>query len=544
MIETLFSTGTVYGPIDRAARPRAFVYSAILHCGVISLLCIVLDERPHPSDTPARKYAVNLLDLGSRELKPVLFAPRTAAPDSSVAGASAKASAGRGLSGPAPQGARRAAADQPVAQNRIQLPPPPKVQVVKQTLVQMNAPADVLLTQSIPIPPALIWAEPKPAPKKFIAPVRREVPRPAVNVPDAPTFDLANKEVKVAELKIATARINPSPRLVQPPATPMPVRVLTPTAGDQIPETVRPGPDMPGAGNLISLPQDALLPSGVVVVPPANQIASVHVAPPGNGNGTDSGGGAHANGSGSGLGPGLGTASTPGQGKATAGRGGGSGTSAGNGSGSAGGSGAGASGKADGSGAGGALAGLGGGSSAGNGNGDGYGLYSSSSSSSGKALRPGTKRITQPQNGRFSVVVFGSSATEAYPESAEFLTGKLVYTVYLKVGLRKSWILQYCLPKTVKMVAVKGSAPAIDAPWPFIMIRPDRIGEAPSDYIIVHGFVNSKGKFEQLALVLPSELAEKELLLSSLEDWEFRPATNDGVPTGVEILLIIPRETA
>jgi hypothetical protein len=388
----------------------------------------------------------------------------------------------------------------------------------------------------------LVWAEPKPAPRKFIAPTRQENPKPAVNIPDAPTFEFPNKETKVAELKIATARLHEAALLVRPPATPSPVRVNPVVAGDRIPESVKKGPDMPGAGNLISIPQDALLPSGVVAVPPANQIASIHIAPPGNGIGDGAGTGAGqrvGNGQGNGIGPDSGA----GQGQKAASNGNGSGSGAGNGS-AASGNGSAGSGKGPGNGAGGGtVAGIGGGSN-GSGAGDGSDLRSSSWSSSGKVLRPGTRKITQPENGRFSVVVFGSSASEAYPESAELLAGKLVYTVYLKVGLHKSWILQYCLPKSVKLVAVKGSAPPVDAPWPFIMIRPDRIAEAESDYIMVHGFVNPKGRFEQLALVLPVELPEKELLLSSLQDWEFRPATNDGVPTTVEVLLIIPRETA
>ena len=44
-------------------------------------------------------------------------------------------------------------------------------------------------------------------------------------------------------------------------------------------------------------------------------------------------------------------------------------------------------------------------------------------------------------------------------------------------------------------------------------------------------------------MVFPEEVEKKDLLLKSLKLWEFRPANRDGEPTGVEALLIFPRET-
>jgi hypothetical protein len=59
----------------------------------------------------------------------------------------------------------------------------------------------------------------------------------------------------------------------------------------------------------------------------------------------------------------------------------------------------------------------------------------------------GIIRISQPADGRFSVVVQGSPVSLRYPETAGVLGGNIVYTVYLRVGLRKNWILQFTLPK-------------------------------------------------------------------------------------------------
>jgi len=109
--------------------------------------------------------------------------------------------------------------------------------------------------------------------------------------------------------------------------------------------------------------------------------------------------------------------------------------------------------------------------------------------------------------------------------------------------MRKNWILQYCLPGEVEQrFLAKGSATPLDAPWPYLMLRPDLEIGSSVDALMLRGMVNAEGHFEQLALVLPSEFPQKQLLLSSLKKWEFRPAKRDQQPIAVEVLLIIPGE--
>ncbi len=60
----------------------------------------------------------------------------------------------------------------------------------------------------------------------------------------------------------------------------------------------------------------------------------------------------------------------------------------------------------------------------------------------------GATRVTRPKEGRYSFLVMGSKPEESFPEAAGLLSGKLVYTVYLGIGARPDWILQYCLPKS------------------------------------------------------------------------------------------------
>ncbi|HXJ41534.1 MAG TPA: hypothetical protein VNH18_19805, partial [Bryobacteraceae bacterium] len=154
---------------------------------------------------------------------------------------------------------------------------------------------------------------------------------------------------------------------------------------------------------------------------------------------------------------------------------------------------------------------------------------------------PGTTRLNFPKDDKFGLVVTGSSLAAPYAESNGALSGKIIYSVFVSVGLRKKWILQYCLVKAEEQkTLIKGGAQPVEAPWPYKIVRPDDLGNSNRDYVIVHGILNSDGHFEQLALLFPMELARKDLLMNSLKQWTFRPAARDGVPSDIEILLIIP----
>lgn len=153
------------------------------------------------------------------------------------------------------------------------------------------------------------------------------------------------------------------------------------------------------------------------------------------------------------------------------------------------------------------------------------------------------ERIDLPRDGQFGAVVVGSSLEETFPEAAELWSGRLAYTVYLHVGLSKSWILQYALPPATDGI-VGGNAAHLSAPWPFTIIRPNLpLGDLNADALMVHGIVNAAGRFEAIAVAFPPRFQQTEFLLSSLKQWEFRPASQGGKPTAVEVLLIIPEET-
>ena len=71
-------------------------------------------------------------------------------------------------------------------------------------------------------------------------------------------------------------------------------------------------------------------------------------------------------------------------------------------------------------------------------------------------------------------------------------SGRIAYTVYLHVGLTKSWILQYSLA-SADDAAASGNISRLEAPWPYNIVRPNLPREAVNaDALMVHGYVNQR----------------------------------------------------
>ena len=116
----------------------------------------------------------------------------------------------------------------------------------------------------------------------------------------------------------------------------------------------------------------------------------------------------------------------------------------------------------------------------------------------------------------------------------------MVYTVYLHVGLTRSWILQYALPH-VTDAGTAGAIMHLDAPWPYNIVRPNLdASSVNADAIMIHGFINQSGHFETLSIVVPQAFSRAQFILAALEQWQFRPALQNGQNAKVEVLLIIP----
>ncbi|MGB0063176.1 MAG: hypothetical protein WBP85_01925 [Terracidiphilus sp.] len=166
---------------------------------------------------------------------------------------------------------------------------------------------------------------------------------------------------------------------------------------------------------------------------------------------------------------------------------------------------------------------------------------SSKEEAGGETLdEPTVTPLTLSQEGHFSAVIVGNDLAEQYPELAGLWAGRATYTVYLRVGLSKSWIMQYGLPRDAKPAAA-GAVTHLEAPWAYNIMRPNLTpGSINADALLVHGFINSSGKFENLNIVFPQPFSYAQFVLHALQQWQFRPATRDGQAAKVEVLLIIP----
>jgi hypothetical protein len=156
-------------------------------------------------------------------------------------------------------------------------------------------------------------------------------------------------------------------------------------------------------------------------------------------------------------------------------------------------------------------------------------------------------RIVHPAGGVFDVVV-QSGGLEGFTESAGVLSGRPVYSVFVRAGAAKDWILQYCIPAEDEQAAAQagavvrlGNPSPLEPPYPLVTTRPP-LRPRPGGYVMVHGFVTPAGRFQSLRVLGKTGPQDAELVLGVLDQWEFRPASRDAKPLRVEILLAIPAE--
>jgi len=358
-----------------------------------------------------------------------------------------------------------------------------------QTLLQPDIPKPVVLAQEIPVPTVVIWDGKKSSAKKLVPP---QPEKPAV-ADVQPSTQLPNEEQKLDNIALASTDLVTALQLFVPSTT-SPVVVRGPEQAPPTPITTAAGSAQHTHASVMSL-SDLGMKNGDVTLPPVNESASSNApgalsagqpqdsALSGQGNSDGKPGGM-------GAGQGSGDAGSP-QDSAAATQG------------------------ADGA---------------------------SGLTGSGNGNQLSSAHISLPKDGQFGAVVVGSTLDEKYPETAPVWSGRLSYTVYLPVGLSKSWILQYSLSRADNAAAA-GNISHIEAPWPYNIVRPNITpGAIDADALMVHGFINQAGRFEALAILFPPQFAEAQFVLDELAKWQFRPATQNGQIVAVEVLLIIPDE--
>jgi hypothetical protein len=154
-------------------------------------------------------------------------------------------------------------------------------------------------------------------------------------------------------------------------------------------------------------------------------------------------------------------------------------------------------------------------------------------------------RISHPSGGNFDVVIQQSVSREDFPEAVGALSGNPVYTVYLKVGDEREWLLEYCIPgrvaTKVSTYQVNIDDPGtVSAPYPVATVIPRNVLAMPHpQHIVLRGRLSTAGIFRDITASDGENPLALELL-PLLSQWQFRPAQRDQVPVEVEILLIIP----
>lgn len=377
------------------------------------------------------------------------------------------------------------------------LPQQPKDWIpAPQTLVQPDLPPNLLLPQETPIPLILMWSPESNTARQIVLPPPQE--KTVANV--RPDLSPPNHESEPADLRIsASAFVTDTPLPL--PSTTSPVVVRGPELVKQVPETASKPLGTPVPARILSL-SDLRLERGTIALPMVNETAAVGasdaMAPVREVNASQEGNGNRAS-----KQSGIGAGDTPGN---HAGKGAGTDRVAGQEEAKV-----------------------------------GPDTGASQAADAGSGDQPTVTRIIMPKDGKFGVVVVGSSMAEEYPETVGLWGSRMAYTVYLHVGLGKSWILQYSLPAA----ADNGTSARIEPPWPYAMERPGLApGDLNGDAIMVHGFVNTSGRFEKLAIVFPVDFSQSKFVLGALEQWQFRAAMQNGLLTAVEVLLIIPAAAA
>jgi hypothetical protein len=378
----------------------------------------------------------------------------------------------------------------------------PKLHISNRTIVQPDLPPNQLIVKS-KVPSLLMWSPQKPKVELLSPPQPEKI---AINN-TRPVLTRPTAETRISDIPVTSTPFES--RFPMPtPSTGSPVVVSGAKLGDLLPQSASKSSVLPSGGAMLSISEEEMA-KGTIALPAVNQ----------TGAGTENG------------------AMQPGKAGNSLQAGNGDPHSTGNGNGTQ--QSQGAEGKAPG--AAGNRVGL---SAANGGNaGSGHGNGSAGGGAGGNGSEASYTRVTLPQNGQYGVVVVGSSLAEEFPETSRLWGGRLVYSVYLHVGLARSWILQYSLPAKMD-AATAGDMKQLEAPWPTYIVRPtNEPDNINADALMIHGFVTETGHFDALALAFPQGFSQTQLLLQALQQWKFRPAKHNGQIARVEVLLIIPENT-
>lgn len=361
-----------------------------------------------------------------------------------------------------------------------------------QTLIQADLLNPTTLPQPIPVPQVVIWTPSKTVVKHIVPPL----PQKPTSADVIPVLDRPNQELTLADVNLASSKL-PSVKMPVAPSTTSPVTVHTPSKVQLPPATASQQTAPPTPASVLSLSD--LKMNGSAALPPVNEsqasTAQGALSPGKSQNPSDQGGRGSL-------------AAKPGLGGAGQSAAGGSNQSPGSGSG-----------KPETS----------------------SSLSDADTGSDGNG-RATTTSIALPKGGQFGSVIVNDALEQQFPELEGAWTGRIAYTAYLHVGLPKPWIMQFSLPRNTAPAA-PGTSSRLEAPWPYNIVRPNLPdGSVDADAVMIRGYVDENGRFQDLSVVFPQPFSNAQFVLAALQQWQFRPAQHNGLAARVEVLLIIPED--
>jgi Gram-negative bacterial TonB protein C-terminal len=152
-----------------------------------------------------------------------------------------------------------------------------------------------------------------------------------------------------------------------------------------------------------------------------------------------------------------------------------------------------------------------------------------------------TERVRSIPASTLSVPLRPSSRTIPRFVDARF-QGRNVYTMVVPIenlpAYAGDWIIWFA-----EKQPVSGSTPLMRAPLPFRRMEPVDPGPAGSPgqaRVQIAAILDKDGKLGKLVILTRPATMTEQAVVQDLESWEFKPATRDGAPVDVEVVIEIP----
>jgi hypothetical protein len=495
---TLFSQ-----QLDAGRQPAPFLFSLFLHALAGALITWGLIDSPRiDAHAAAERLLVRSIELNAIEQTrrsdppekyyPVIN-PQTGAPGSGSA--------------PLPVATLR----------KLHAEPGP------QTIIQPDLTRHITLPQKLELPQVILWSPSRAVVKQLVPPPPQKPAATEVK----PAFDLPTEEANLGSLSISSSPIDSQSHMPLPSSS-SPVEVQTAEKTPNIPMSQGQTDAQPTPAAVVAISDERM--SGIATLPPVNESAGSddngelkpgNAATPSQPSNSSSEGvaGAKMAGSGAEKDAGEGTEKVVGKGAGKT------------------------SDDAEKAGAGNRTPSPGAGNRTAAATDESAAKPSAGHSPLGISTgKTASTRFSRPRDGQFNAVVIGDDLSDMYPETDDVWSGRMAYTVYLHVGLARSWILQYSRSREDD-AAEAGVVSRLVAPWPYDIVRPDLApGAIDADALMVRGFIDESGHFDSMHIVFPADFKDSEFVLKSLAQWQFRPAEENGAAVRVEILLVIPND--